>query len=70
VYSLDRRDIGKRLIELRGKKQREEVANDLKISYSALTMYENGVRIPRDEIKIRIANYYKVSVQSLFFDLQ
>ena len=30
-------------------------------------MYENGSRIPRDEIKIRIANYYKLSVQCIFF---
>ncbi len=65
---MDKKKIGKRLIELRGNKTREEVAIDLKISYSALQMYENGERIPRDEIKIKIANYYSVSVQSIFFD--
>lgn len=65
---MDKKKIGKRLIELRGDKTREEVAIDLKISYSALQMYENGERIPRDEVKIRIANYYGKSVQAIFFD--
>lgn len=65
---MDKKKIGKRLIDLRGTKTREEVAIDLKISYSAMQMYENGERVPRDEIKIKIANYYGVSIQSLFFD--
>lgn len=60
--------IAKKLIELRGEKARQEVAIDLKISYSALQMYENGERVPRDEVKIKLANYYHVTVQSIFFD--
>lgn len=68
VIVLDKKKIGKKLVELRGQKNREEVAIDLKISYSALQMYENGERIPRDEIKLKIAKYYGVSVQSIFFD--
>lgn len=55
------------LKELRGEKSREEVAKDLDISISALQMYENAFRVPRDEIKVRIANYYGVSVQNIFF---
>lgn len=31
---------------------------------------KNGQRIPKDEIKIRLANYYKKSVQEIFFDPQ
>lgn len=58
---------GTRLKELRGSKSQESVANDLGISVSALGMYETEQRVPRDEIKIRLANYYGVSVQSLFF---
>ena len=65
---MDKKKIGRKLIELRGNKTREEVAIDLKISYSAMQMYENGERIPRDEVKIKLANYYGVSIQSLFFD--
>lgn len=59
--------IGKKLIELRGNKTRVEVANDLRISQSALAMYEAGERVPRDNIKIRIANYYNVGIEALFY---
>ncbi|WP_423748200.1 hypothetical protein [Bacillus cereus] len=31
-------------------------------------MYENGQRIPRDNIKIKLANFYGVTVQTIFFD--
>lgn len=59
--------IGKRLIKLRGEKSQKEVSDALNISYSALSMYEAGERIPRDEIKIRIAEYYDTSVEALFY---
>lgn len=59
--------ISKKLIDLRGSKSREEVANANKISVSALGMYETGKRIPRDEIKLSLARYYKVSIEELFF---
>ena len=59
--------IGKRLIALRGKKLIKDVAKALGISASALSMYEKGQRIPRDEIKIRLARYYDRTVDSIFF---
>ncbi|MMZ52795.1 HTH-type transcriptional regulator Xre [compost metagenome] len=62
--------IAKKLVSLRGESSREEVAAEIGISVSALQMYENGQRIPRDEIKIRLANYYSVTVQALFFENQ
>lgn len=62
--------IAEKLITLRGAKSREEVAKAINVSVSALQMYENGQRIPRDEIKIRISNYYNISVQDLFFEEQ
>jgi transcriptional regulator with XRE-family HTH domain len=65
---VDRTKIAKKLIELRGEKSREEVANALNISISALQMYENAQRVPKDEIKVKIAEYYAVSVQKLFFE--
>jgi DNA-binding XRE family transcriptional regulator len=65
---MDAKKIGQKLVELRGEKTQEAVAIDLKISRSAVQMYENGERIPRDEIKIKIANYFNVNVQSIFFD--
>ena len=59
--------IGKRLQKLRGNTPRDKVATDLGISISAISMYESGHRIPRDEIKIKLADYYGVTVESIFF---
>lgn len=64
---MDAIDIGKRLIELRGNRTQEEVARANDISVSAIGMYERGERIPRDELKIRLAAYYKKTVQEIFF---
>ena len=64
---IDSKVIGDRLKALRGDKTIKEVAENLNISESALSMYETGNRIPRDEIKIRIAKYYGKSVQSIFY---
>lgn len=60
--------IGNRLIELRKNISREDAASNLGVSVSALAMYEQGNRIPRDEIKIKIAKFYNKSVQSIFFE--
>lgn len=57
-----------KLVAARGKKSREEVAKAIGISLSAISMYETGARVPRDEIKVRLADYFGTSVQSLFFD--
>lgn len=65
--NMDKSRIGEKLRALRGDKSREEVAFALGISVSALTMYETGQRIPRDEIKIGIAEYFGVTVGSIFF---
>jgi len=60
--------IARRLIKLRGGKSRETVANAVGISVSALAMYEQGERVPRDNIKIKLANYYKRSIEFIFFN--
>ena len=67
MSSLNKKEIGNKLISLRGTKTQREVATALNISISALAMYEQGNRIPRDEIKLRIASYYGKSVQEIFF---
>ena len=61
--------IGNRLKALRSEKGETtmEMAQALGISASAVTMYETGNRIPRDEIKVRIAEHFGVSVESIFF---
>lgn len=65
---MDAKKIGGLLAELRGDKTQEEVSKAVGISASTLSMYERGERIPRDEIKLRLAKYYKKSVQSIFFN--
>ncbi len=65
---MDRQTIGMKLRALRGNATIETVSNSIGISASALTMYELGQRIPRDEIKIKLASYYNVRVDDLFFD--
>lgn len=59
--------IAEKLRFLRGEKRREEVAAACHISVSALAMYETGGRIPRDEIKVALASYYRTTVGELFF---
>ncbi|KIN32323.1 helix-turn-helix transcriptional regulator [Bacillus subtilis subsp. subtilis] len=67
---MDKKLIGQRLLSLRAEKSRSEVAEAVEISISALQMYETGKRIPRDEIKIKLADYYQKTVQQIFFDNQ
>ncbi len=62
------KEIGKRLVKLRGNISRDTVAKAAGISVSAISMYENGERIPRDAIKIKLAEFYARSVQEIFFD--
>lgn len=67
---LNRDDIADRLVKLRGKRKQEEIAKAVGISVSALSMYERGERIPRDEIKIRLAKFYGTTVEEIFFNHQ
>ena len=66
---LNAMEIGSRLKTLRDKNNEtiEQVAKSVETSGSAIAMYESGKRIPRDEIKIRIAEHFGVPVESIFF---
>lgn len=59
--------IGKRIRNLRGEKSRKILAKELGISKSAISMYERGERVPRDEVKVKISNYFGVPVELIFF---
>ncbi|EEL88090.1 hypothetical protein bcere0029_19960 [Bacillus cereus AH1272] len=65
---MNKRKVAATLVNLRNGKSREEIAEAIGISVSTLQMYENAQRIPRDSIKIKLANFYGVTVQSIFFD--
>lgn len=62
------KEIGRRLSVLRGSIPRETVASAVGISVSAISMYENGERIPRDSVKVKLSSFYKRTVQEIFFD--
>ena len=66
--------INKKTIGDRLRKERSErgmsmsvAAAAIGITKPALSNYENGWRVPRDEEKIKIARYYEKSVEDLFF---
>lgn len=60
--------VSNRLREARGSEPRIDVCRAVGISLSALTMYETGRRVPRDEIKVKLAAHYHTTVQELFFN--
>lgn len=45
----------------------EELAKIIGVGVSAISMYEQGNRVPRDEIKIKLAKFFNKSVQEIFF---
>lgn len=68
-YRLDSKKISEKLGNLRLKKNvtQSQVAESLGITKAAVSQYESGQRIPSDEVKIKLSNYYGVSVQDLFY---
>ena len=54
-----------RLIKLRGKKTLKAVAQDAGVAQRALYRWENGEQMPTFRSLNRLAQYFKVSTQSL-----
>ncbi len=63
----ERKTTGMILRDLRGNQSQGKIAADLGITKSAWAMYERDERVPRDEIKVRIAHYFKKTVQEIFY---
>ncbi|MGG1878829.1 helix-turn-helix transcriptional regulator [Paenibacillus cisolokensis] len=61
------KEVGQKLVELRGERKAEQVANDLGIPVRTLKSYEQGERTPKDNLKTKIAHYYNVPIEWLFF---
>ena len=55
----------KTLRDLRGARSRKEVAVFCGISTGALAEYEDGTRIPRDEVKHMLAERYGVGIDGI-----
>lgn len=64
---MDSKKIGERLRKLRGNRSQREVADACGITDMAISLYESGERIPRDETKIALAKFYETSVEAIFF---
>ncbi len=60
--------IGQKLVTLRGEQDIEIVAKAIGVTKQAIWNYENDKRIPRDDIKRKIADYYNTSVGNIFFN--
>ena len=61
--------VGKYLRKLRLNKdiRQAELAKHLGITEQAYSAYERGLRIPRDETKLKIAELYGLTVDDIFF---
>lgn len=64
---MDREKVAKRLVDLRGDRSQREVAEAIGVSQATYSYYESGKRMPRDDVKFRIASYYKKTVNQIFF---
>lgn len=66
---MDAKLVGEKIKNLRQEKKmtQQEFAEAINVACSTVSMYEKGERIPRDQIKLAIANLFGVTVDYLFF---
>ena len=58
--------LSEKLVELRGNKTQQEIADAIGVSVSAIGMYEIGERIPKDAIKVKLAKFYDLGIEQIF----
>lgn len=61
--------VASRLIKLRGIRTRTGVHEETGIPYSLLSKYERGERTPSAKNQQKLAAYYGVSVDALFYTI-
>ena len=64
---MDKKAIGRKLRTLRGDRSQKTVADEVGVLQSTYSMYEAGKRVPSDDVKEKIAAYFKATVQNIFF---
>lgn len=67
MQTIDKKVIGNRLRELRGDKTQKEVADAVGVTAMAVCQYEAGTRVPSDQVKIALAEYFGRTVENIFF---
>lgn len=62
-------EIGERIAALRKQfgMSKRAMAEMLQVSYSAACSWEYGLRVPSDEMKVKIANLFGTSVEAIFY---
>lgn len=58
---------GEKIQKLRGNRKKQIVADAIGVSYSSYVKYERDERRPSDDVKKKIAKFFGVSVESIFF---
>ncbi len=61
------RRIAENLKRIRGTRSKAEMASLLGVTVSAVGNYENGLRIPRDETKLKYADIAGKTVDEIFY---
>lgn len=56
------------MIQLRGERSQKQIAEELGVPVSTYTMIELGHRFPRRNLQAKLATFYKVTVDDLFFN--
>ncbi|EOO28653.1 hypothetical protein IIU_05771 [Bacillus cereus VD133] len=66
---MNKSKIGENIIKLRQKNgwSQKYFSYKLRLTQSAVSQYERGVRVPEDHIKKKIADIFEVTVDSIFF---
>lgn len=64
---IDKEKVAKKLRELRGNIPRKSLANVLGVGTTAIGNYEDGKRIPVDDVKLRYSLFFNIPVDEIFF---
>ncbi len=64
---MDKTKIAERLKKLRGERSQQEIAAAVGVTPMAISLYEAGERIPRDEVKVKLADLFMTTVDAIFY---
>lgn len=56
------------MVTLRGDRSQKQVADELGVPKSTYVMIELGCRFPRRDLQEKLARFFKVTVDELFFN--